>query len=158
MYSNPYALCVACGLEYWRHSVAGDCPWRLEAQRTATADGASLGRSIYQSVPPADVELPVEDIILLGEVGSASLEAQLAALREAQLAALREALEFYADPETYHGSVTLFDPPGGGWESDFSDDHGHPDYQRPMPGKRARKALKSFPAAASAPVPPTDNG
>lgn len=51
---------------------------------------------------------------------------------------LREALEFYADPETYHAMLCQFDYPAGGFESDFDED---PDYGRPMPGKRAREAL-----------------
>jgi hypothetical protein len=32
--------------------------------------------------------------------------------------------------------------PTGGWETDLEEDHGHPDYDRPMPGKRARALLK----------------
>lgn len=55
------------------------------------------------------------------------------------IAALVEALRFYANPETYHAVSFLFDPPTGGFDADF--DGGHDDYNRPMPGKRARAAL-----------------
>lgn len=54
---------------------------------------------------------------------------------------MREALEFYADPEVYHGCAFMFDRPTGGFDEDFSDDHGHGGYDREMPGKRARAAL-----------------
>lgn len=54
---------------------------------------------------------------------------------------LREALEFYADPETYHAITFMIDPPCGGFEDDFDEDHGDEFYDRPMPGKRARAAL-----------------
>ncbi len=56
--------------------------------------------------------------------------------------ALREALSMYADPESYHGLTIIGDPPCGSFGDDFSDDHGHPDYDRPMPGKTARRALE----------------
>jgi hypothetical protein len=55
---------------------------------------------------------------------------------------LVEALTFYADPETYHACSFFFDPPTGGWDDDFDEDHGNWLYQRPMPGKRARAALR----------------
>ena len=55
---------------------------------------------------------------------------------------LREALEFYADPGTYHAISFMCDPPGGGWVEDFDDDHGDDGYNRPMPGKTARAALE----------------
>lgn len=56
---------------------------------------------------------------------------------------LVEALEFYADPETYHACLFVFDPPCGGFDDDFEDfkEHGHPDYDRDVPGKRARAIL-----------------
>jgi hypothetical protein len=54
---------------------------------------------------------------------------------------VREALEFYGDPETYHACTFLFDAPTGGFDADFEEAHGHPDYDRPMPGKLAREAL-----------------
>jgi hypothetical protein len=53
-----------------------------------------------------------------------------------------DVLFFYADPETYHGVAFYNDLPTGGWETDLEEDHGHPDYDRPMPGKRARALLK----------------
>lgn len=54
---------------------------------------------------------------------------------------LIEALGFYADPETYHACGFMFDRPTGGFDEDFDEDHGHEDYDRPMPGKKAREAL-----------------
>lgn len=58
---------------------------------------------------------------------------------------LREALEFYADPYTYHGCMIVFDSPAGGLCEDFDAEHGESNYDRPMPGKMARKALASVP-------------
>ena len=56
---------------------------------------------------------------------------------------MREALEFYADPDTYFAISFLTDPPCGAFADDFDEDHGAPEYtRRPMPGKKARKALK----------------
>jgi hypothetical protein len=63
-----------------------------------------------------------------------------AALRE-ENERLREALEFYADPETYHAIAFLEERPCGNFMDDFSEDHGHEDYDRAMPGKLARAAL-----------------
>jgi hypothetical protein len=65
---------------------------------------------------------------------------QLAAEKE-RLKPMVEALEFYADPENYHAILIMPDRPGGAFADDFSTDHGHPDYDRPMPGKTARAAL-----------------
>lgn len=58
----------------------------------------------------------------------------------AENARLREALEFYADPGSYHACSFIFDPPTGGFDDDF--DEGHEGYERPMPGKCARAALQ----------------
>lgn len=69
---------------------------------------------------------------------------------------LREALEFYADPEVYHGVAFMFDPPGGGWKEDFSEDHGNSFYERPMPGMRARAALDK--ASPNSPTPAKNIG
>lgn len=71
-------------------------------------------------------------------------EQQLATAR-AEAVALREALEFYADPETYHACTFLFDSPTGGFDEDLDEDHGHGRYDRPMPGKLARQALAAVP-------------
>lgn len=57
---------------------------------------------------------------------------------------LRGALEFYANPETYHACGFLFDPPTGGFDEDFEVDHGHEDYPRAMPGKTARQTLSAL--------------
>jgi len=50
----------------------------------------------------------------------------------------RCALETYANPEFYHGCAFMFDRPTGGFDEDFDFDD---EYQRPMPGKLARKVL-----------------
>lgn len=55
---------------------------------------------------------------------------------------LTDAVEFYANPETYHAISFLADPPCGDFADDFSEDHGDPFYDRAMPGKLAREALK----------------
>lgn len=52
-----------------------------------------------------------------------------------------EALSWYADPEFYHAVGFWFDPPCGGFDEDFSSDHGNEFYKRDMPGKLARKTL-----------------
>lgn len=67
-----------------------------------------------------------------------------------QLAAYEQVLSavaFYADPESYHAIAVLPDPPCGEFWEDFGEDHGHPDYDRPMPGKRARAAMRAWSAA-----------
>jgi hypothetical protein len=48
------------------------------------------------------------------------------------------ALSFYADPESYHATSFLFDPPCGEFQDDFSEVE---EYERLMPGKRARAAM-----------------
>jgi hypothetical protein len=58
-----------------------------------------------------------------------------------QLSQAQAALEFYADPETYHAIAYAFDRPCGAFTEDFSEDHGNPFYDRAMPGKTARAAL-----------------
>ena len=73
----------------------------------------------------------------------ASQQSELSALRQ-QAEAMAWALEFYAEPETYHACAFMFDRPTGGFDEDFDDEHGHEDYDRPMPGKRARSALQSY--------------
>jgi hypothetical protein len=70
-----------------------------------------------------------------------------AAYLQKRLLRAEEALSFYADPENYHAISFLLDRPCGGFADDFSEDHGHADYERPMPGKLAREVL-------STPVPP----
>lgn len=54
-----------------------------------------------------------------------------------------EVLAFYANPETYHGMAYRFGRPTGGFDSDIKADHGHPQYDEPMPGSRARAALRA---------------
>jgi hypothetical protein len=62
---------------------------------------------------------------------------------QAETEPLREALEFYADPETYHAIAILGDRPCGEFADDMSVDFWTKNcgYDRPMPGKRAREAL-----------------
>jgi hypothetical protein len=64
------------------------------------------------------------------------------AVFQTEIERLRAALKFYADPETYHAIGFFPDPPCGGFVEDFDEEHGHEFYNRPMPGKRARKALE----------------
>lgn len=56
---------------------------------------------------------------------------------------IAEALNFYGNPETYHACSFFFDPPTGGFDDDFGEpeEHGHPFYDRPMPGKLARATI-----------------
>lgn len=62
---------------------------------------------------------------------------------------LARALAFYANPDTYHAIGMLPDPPCGEFMDDFSPVPWS-DYNRWMPGKRARLALRwERPAAAS---------
>jgi hypothetical protein len=51
-----------------------------------------------------------------------------------------EAVDFYANPESYHGIGFMVDPPAGEFADDVSN-HQHPAYPRPMPGAKARRAL-----------------
>jgi hypothetical protein len=60
---------------------------------------------------------------------------------EADNAKLRAALEFYADPQTYHAIMFVPDRPCGEFIEDFDEEHGDGFYKRPMPGKQARRAL-----------------
>lgn len=64
-----------------------------------------------------------------------------------QLAAFEQvlaALAMYADPESYHAIAIVGDEPCGEFYEDFDEEHGNDFYQRPMPGKRARAALKAW--------------
>jgi hypothetical protein len=54
---------------------------------------------------------------------------------------LIEALTIYADPSFYHAITIIGDRPTGGFDEDVSRVHGSI-YNRPMPGKLARKALR----------------
>lgn len=70
------------------------------------------------------------------------------------LVALASALAFYAEPETYHAIFILPDRPAGEFADDFSEDHGDPFYERPMPGAKARAVLKEH-AEVLLPLLPT---
>lgn len=54
------------------------------------------------------------------------------------------AVDFYADPESYHAVGFRVDPPAGEFANDVGDqtEHQHPGYPRPMPGFKAREALR----------------
>lgn len=81
---------------------------------------------------------------LLANFAIKAVEAENDALRikhAEDTASLVGALAFYADPEIYHAIAFMADPPCGEWVDDFDENHGHPDYPRAMPGKRAREAL-----------------
>lgn len=58
--------------------------------------------------------------------------------------ALAAALDFYANPESYHGIAFMGDPPCGEFGNDFSADHGHSYYDREMPGHKARTVLRVY--------------
>ncbi len=62
---------------------------------------------------------------------------------EERIEELEKALEFYADPETYFAIAFFPDNPSGEFMNDFSDDHGHYNFNREMPGKLAREILKN---------------
>jgi hypothetical protein len=55
---------------------------------------------------------------------------------------LVEALSMYADPGFYHAITIIGDRPTGGFDEDVSRVQGS-DYNRPMPGKLARQALRN---------------
>jgi len=57
---------------------------------------------------------------------------------------LIEALAFYALPENYHAIAFIADGPAGAFTDDFSEDHYDEFYDRPMPGKTARDALRKI--------------
>lgn len=54
-----------------------------------------------------------------------------------------DALNVYADPESYHAVAFAFDRPCGDFADDFSRTK-HPHYNRPMPGKAARAAVRKL--------------
>lgn len=70
-----------------------------------------------------------------------ALRAELTESKES-IERMVEALSFYANVGIYHGCGFKFDRPTGGFDEDFSEDHGDPFYDRPMPGKLAREALR----------------
>lgn len=55
-----------------------------------------------------------------------------------------DALAVYGDPESYHAIAFLVDRPAGEFADDFERKHGHPDYDRPMPGKLARATFRKL--------------
>jgi len=54
-----------------------------------------------------------------------------------------DALRMYADPEFYHAITIIGDRPTGGFDEDVSRVKDS-DYDRPMPGKLARKAINTL--------------
>jgi hypothetical protein len=54
---------------------------------------------------------------------------------------LIDALQMYADPGFYHAITIIGDRPTGGFDEDISRVQGS-GYNRPMPGKLARRALR----------------
>ena len=71
--------------------------------------------------------------------------AELRAARK-EIARLKKALLFYADPDSYYACSFLFDPPCGQFRDDFCRDFWTRKlgYDRRMPGKHARRALKRY--------------
>jgi hypothetical protein len=53
------------------------------------------------------------------------------------------ALEMYADPSSYHAIAFMFDAPCGHFANDFSRTK-QGGYNRPMPGKTARWAMREL--------------
>jgi len=74
------------------------------------------------------------------ERASGSLQRPSSAKLETALVVAINALECYADPESYHAIMILPDRPAG-WFADDIGSHQHPEYNRKMPGVRARRAL-----------------
>lgn len=70
----------------------------------------------------------------------------------AEVGRLREAVAFYADPGSYHAIGVFFDHPCGAFAADFDEDHGNHYYNRPMPGRRAREAMRAQPTAEACEV------
>lgn len=54
---------------------------------------------------------------------------------------LTEALWFYGNPDNYFAVGIFGDRPCGQIADDVGDDHGHPDFDRPMHGWYARRIL-----------------
>jgi len=54
-----------------------------------------------------------------------------------------DALRVYADPGFYHAITIIGDRPTGGFDEDVSRCRDS-DYNRPMPGKRARTAIREL--------------
>lgn len=54
---------------------------------------------------------------------------------------LFDALVEYGNPEFYHAVTIVADQPAGSFADDLDDNHAHPDYNRPMPGKLARETI-----------------
>jgi hypothetical protein len=133
-------------------AAAHDAAARITAAE-ARAEEAAL-RSIEARNPGIDMEdvkrtrRAHQEMVDGGEIESSIMQ-QVQAEREANplytvmsddYLVLREALGFYADPDTYFAIAFAFDNPCGDFADDFTEDHGG-DYDRPMPGKRARAAL-----------------
>lgn len=115
-----------------------------EAERDALKQQAEIDRETMKHMVQSHDERVAERDALRAEVRRLTSEAAIALDESSRLRALvaemRGALEFYADPETYFAITFLDDPPSGDFMDDFSDDHGG-EFDRPMPGKRARAAL-----------------
>lgn len=90
-----------------------------------------------------------------GQALRVAQEEQPADARLARVLAAHEqvmhALLFYGDPENYHAIAVWADRPAGAFADDYDDEHGHPDYDRPMHGSRARAAIKAWTEATQPP-------
>jgi len=83
--------------------------------------------------------------------GKSRKSASATSKRDAKLERYKKALgiaidtiEFYADPEQYHAIMFVADRPAGAFADDFDEYHGNSFYDRPMPGKTARLAIKTL--------------
>lgn len=70
-----------------------------------------------------------------------AIVAGMVSMRDDRLRELLETLEFYANPDTYMAISFDDDPPSGEFMDDFSECDWAA-YNRPMPGRRARIALR----------------
>lgn len=127
----------------WPHGPAVDnSQWHWNGERWVGPQEALADSPVFIPVWLNPATPSVED----AAVENARLVAALAAHEQ-----VLEALLFYADPENYHALAVFADRPSGAFADDYDDEHGHPDYDRPMYGTRARAALKAWGEATKSP-------
>ena len=96
-------------------------------------------RKALEALYVADEDnIEIEQISMRSNLPLSEKEKNVIALRKAL-----EALQFYADPETYHGIAYMVDNPGPFME-DGGDELNHPLYNNDKPGRKAREALKEI--------------
>jgi hypothetical protein len=117
---HPPADCPLGGKEFW--------PRTLE---------------YWNNRPPRMSDVKIGEFVARWEEAAdgVCMDADTAQALAREVRLMRETLEFYADPENYHAISFMCDRPCGLFAEDFDEEHGHEDYDRPMPGSRARRAL-----------------